>query len=166
MSGEPVLRPEGQADDGAMRAMFVAIRRAPLDSAGFDASTVDRLVQHQYELQRAGYRFAHPAAHSEAVVLDGVVVGRLITDESDDRVVLVDILIDPAHQRRGIGSCVLRELFARHSTRTIELHVDHGSPAEAWYARHGFEAAGGNELQAYMVRIHVAAPLASTGVGA
>lgn len=162
MSAVPVLREEREPDECVMRAMFVAIRRGPLDAAGFDPPTVDRLMQHQFELQRAGYRFAHPHARSEAVVLDGTVVGRLITDDSCEAVVLVDIMIDPEHQQCGVGSHVLCELIARNASRTIELRVDHGSPAEAWYARHGFEPVGSDQLQSHLVR-PATASLASTG---
>jgi len=150
---EPTLRPERPADEPAFRAMFVAIPRPPMDASGFDPEMVERLLQQQFEMQQAGYRDAYPHAETDAIVLRDEVVGRLIVDASAERVVLVDIMIDPSHQQRGIGTHVLRDLIARHADRTIELHVDLGSPAEAWYHRHGFEQVAANELQAHLVRV-------------
>ncbi|HEX6658222.1 MAG TPA: GNAT family N-acetyltransferase [Ilumatobacter sp.] len=144
--------------------MFVAIRRGSLDSAGFDANTVDRLVQHQFDLQRAGYRLSYPSVTSEAIVFDGDVVGRLITDDAGERVVLVDIMIDPVHQRQGIGSRVLAELVTRAGSRPIELRLDHGSSAEGWCRRHGFERVATDDLHAHLVRVPAGSAMASTGV--
>ena len=149
----PTMRPDVDADEPAFRAIFVAIRRAPMDAAGFDADTVERLVQHQFDLQRAGYRYTFPLAETDAIVVGDEVVGRLITDHSGEQVVLVDIMIEPARQQQGIGTHVLRELIARHPGRSIELRVDHGAPAEAWYHRHGFEQVGADQVQAHLVRV-------------
>jgi GNAT superfamily N-acetyltransferase len=164
MSADSLLRWQREADEHAMRDIFVAIRRAPLDAAGFDAVTVARLMQHQFELQRAGYRFAYPTATSEAIVLDDDVVGRLITDDSAERLVLVDIMIDPAHQRNGIGSRVLVEVIARAGVRPVELRVDHGSQAEPWYRRHGFEQVGADAMQAHLVHVPNVSALTSAEV--
>ena len=149
----PTLRPERPFDEPAFRAMFVAIRRAPMDASGFDPDTVGRLLQHQFDMQRAGYRDTYPLAQTDAVVVGDEVVGRLIVDAGAARVVLVDIMIDPSHQQQGIGTHVLRDLIDRHAGRTIDLHVDLGSPAEAWYRRHGFEQVAADQLQAHLVRV-------------
>jgi ribosomal protein S18 acetylase RimI-like enzyme len=124
-----------------------------MDASGFDPEMVERLLQQQFELQRAGYRDTYPLAQTHAIVVGDEVVGRLIVDVSGDRVVLVDIMIDPSRQRQGIGTHVLCDLIARHAERTIELHVDLGSPAEGWYRRLGFEQIGADELQAHMIRV-------------
>ena len=148
------LRPICDGDDGVMHDMFVAIRRGPMDAAGFDPVTVERLMRHQFDMQRAGYRFACPAATWEAIVADDVVVGRIVTDDDEAGMMLVDIMVDPAHQRQGYGSQALAALIARAGKRPIELHVDHGSPAESWYQRYGFEQVGADDLQARLVRAH------------
>jgi ribosomal protein S18 acetylase RimI-like enzyme len=158
------IRLEYEADERTMRDVFVAIKRTALDSAGFDANTVERLMQHRFDLQRAGFRFAYPRASYQAILHHGDVVGRLITDDADERLVLVDVMIDPSHQRQGIGSRVLAGLVARAGSRPLEARLDHGSPAEAWYRSHGFEHAGHDDLQAHLVRIPAAMAMASAGV--
>ena len=158
-----LLRPVCDGDEPAIRQMFVAIRRGPMDAAGFDPGTVVRLVEHQFELQRAGYRLTFPHATSEAIVVDGELVGRVITDDDEARLVLVDIMIDPGHQRQGIGSRLVADLVARAGSRSFELRIDHGSPVEAWYRRHGFEQVAANDVQAHFVRMPAANVLAATG---
>ena len=151
----PALRPDRDADDPAFCSMFVTIRRAPMDAAGFDDATVERLVQHQFDLQRVGYRYTYPLAQTEAIVVEEQIVGRLITDDSGEQVVLVDVMVDPAHQRRGIGTHTLLEFIGRLRGRSIGLRVNHGSAAEAWYRRHGFEQVGADDQQVHLVRIDV-----------
>jgi GNAT superfamily N-acetyltransferase len=146
-----------------MRETFVAIRRGPMDAAGFDPDTVVRLVEHQFELQRAGYRLTFPHAASEAIVVDGELVGRVIHDDDEARVVVVDIMISPDHQRQGIGSRVLANLVTRAGSRRVELRIDHGSPVEAWYRRHGFEQVVANDVQAHFVRMSAGNVLAAAG---
>jgi GNAT superfamily N-acetyltransferase len=157
------LRPICDGDDGVMHDMFVAIRRGPMDAAGFDPVTVERLMRHQFDMQRAGYRFACPTATWEAILADGVVVGRMVTDDDGAHVMLVDIMVDPAHQGQGHGSQALAALIDRAGKRPIELRVDHGSRAERWYHRHGFARVGADDLQAHLVRVPTATVLAATG---
>ena len=151
----PELRPDRDADEDAFCSMFVAIRRGPMDAAGFDDATVERLVQHQFDLQRVGYRYTYPLARTEAIVVGDDVVGRLITDDSGDHIVLVDVMVDPQRQACGIGTRVLRQLISRHPGRAIELRVNRGAPADAWYRKHGFEQVGADEQQAHLVRTSV-----------
>ena len=155
VSALPMLREERDTDEPVFCSIFVANRRAPMDAAGFDDQTVERLVQHQFDLQRVGYRYTYPLAQTEAIVVDEQIVGRLITDDSGEQVVLVDVMVDPAHQRRGIGTHTLLEFIGRHRGRSIGLRVNHGSAAEAWYRRHGFEQVGADDLQAHLVRVGV-----------
>ena len=96
-------------------------------------------------------------------MVEGRVVGRLVTDADNARVTLVDIMIGPDHQCRGHGTQALLALIARCGDRPIDLRVDHGSRAEGWYHRHGFEQVGADELQAHLVRLPPANLLAATG---
>jgi len=70
VSALPMLREERDADEPVFCTIFVANRRAPMDAAGFDDQTVERLVQHQFDLQRVGYRYTYPLAQTEAIVVD------------------------------------------------------------------------------------------------
>ena len=52
VSALPMLREERDADEPVFCTIFVANRRAPMDAAGFDDQTVERLVQHQFDRNR------------------------------------------------------------------------------------------------------------------
>jgi GNAT superfamily N-acetyltransferase len=147
-----VLRPMRPDDDQVLTEMFVAVRRAPFDESGLDPASVTTLLRHQAELQAYGYERAYPDAVWETITLDGEPVGRLVTDTTAERIVLVDIFVAPEHQARGIGSLVLGAELERAGRRPIELRVARDSPAAAWYSAFGFEAVGSDDLQLSMAR--------------
>lgn len=70
--------------------------------------------------------------------------GRLIADGVQYALV-ADLIVDPAYQRRGIGSEMLRRLLAyadRSGVRDVLLFAAEGSAA--FYERHGFRRRGAN----------------------
>jgi GNAT superfamily N-acetyltransferase len=155
-------RAECLHDATAVRAIFVASYRGPLDDAGFDDPTVERLLQHRFDLQRAGYRFALPTGVWEVILEADLVVGRFLTHDDGERFLLAEILVAPEHRGRGIGSHALAGVIDRAGKRAIELRLDHGSPAEAWCRRHGFEDLGADESHKHLVHRPGQAAFAST----
>jgi GNAT superfamily N-acetyltransferase len=139
-------------DDPTMRRIFMASRRDSLDQAGFDEATVERLTSYQFDLQRADYEISFPAAGWEAIVVDGAVVGRLVTYEDRDCTMLVDLVIDPPRRREGTGSAVVSELIVRAGTRRVELDVDPDSAADVWFRRFGFTPVDGDAPRRRLVR--------------
>jgi len=77
--------------------------------------------------------------------LDGVVVGHVMVSyvglrdgERRHRIAcLSPLAVEPAHQRRGIGSALVRDVVARCDARGEPFVVLEGSPA--YYGRLGFE---------------------------
>jgi GNAT superfamily N-acetyltransferase len=141
------LRPVRPDDELALTEMFVAVRRAPFEECGLDSTAVTTLMHHEAEMHAYECDRAYPDAEWETITVDGDPVGRLITDTTAERIVLIDLFVAPEHQRRGIGSLVLGAELERAGRRPIEIRVDRGSPAEAWCAAFGFEPVEGDELQ-------------------
>ena len=127
---EDVIRPEGPPDFAAIAdvvrrafradtevALVEAIRRLPgyLPDLSLVAEVGERIVGHvmisRAELDDGGRR--HPVA------------------------TLSPLAVDPDHQRRGIGSALVRAVTARADAAGIALAVLEGSPL--YYSRFGFE---------------------------
>ena len=73
--------------------------------------------------------------------VDGTVVGFLAYADAE----LTWMYVHPAHQGRGIGTALLRHLFAHattHGVDRIELTVLDGNPARRLYEREGFTLVG------------------------
>lgn len=77
--------------------------------------------------------------------------GRVISD-GINHALIVDLIVDPEHQRRGIGAAILQQLVSRcreHNIRDVQLFCAKGK--SEFYRKHGFvprpEDAPGMELK-------------------
>lgn len=75
--------------------------------------------------------------------LDGIVVGWLATARLDAELLLLQVCVEPAHARRGIGTallldCIERARAAGEASVILDTQADVVWNAP-WYARHGFE---------------------------
>jgi ribosomal protein S18 acetylase RimI-like enzyme len=148
------LRLADENDDAAVRALFGSTRNA--EFAALPPATRDQLLELQYRAQSSHYADAFPQAVHEIIEIDTVTAGRMfagrmITSATAAGIRLVDITVAAAHQGRGIGTGVLRELCARADAteQRIDLTVwaENGG-ARRLYERLGFVA--GEETSGYL----------------
>jgi ribosomal protein S18 acetylase RimI-like enzyme len=129
--------------------LFEAVRAAQF--APLPIEMRDTLVAMQYTARERHYQSVYPALSRDIIVVDGTPVGALMVSEQDV-ITLADISVHPEHQRRGIGTGVLRDLLDRAQAcgKDVILHVDHCNPARSLYERLAFAATSQNELQVEM----------------
>jgi len=107
-----------------------------------------QLLDLQFTAQQRQYRVTYPKAADRIILCDGQPAGRLLVDFELSEIVLVDIAILQAYQRRGIGSAVVTSLCdeADAQLKPIRLRAIATEPGLArWYGRFGFtqvEASG------------------------
>ena len=125
-----LLRPMVEADVDAVRALDVLVQPAPWS---------EEFLRDQ---------IANPMTRTLLVAegANGGLVGHAALVVVADEGHVTSIAVDPAHQRHGIGSCLLaalcRDARARGLTAmTLEVRVDNGA-ATALYRRFGFAPAG------------------------
>ncbi len=88
------------------------------------------------------------------VLLDGAVVGAVSAEQRPDCVYVLDIMIDPAFQNRGLGSSVIEHLAHEAATRglPLRLQVLLKNRAAALYRRLGFCETGRTATHVLMER--------------
>lgn len=103
----------------------------------------------RYDEQRARERLAasFDPAHTWHIVVAGQRVGFLVLKRLSHAMRLDHLYIDPAHQRRGIGSAVLRQVCedADAQLLPVELCALKGSAANRLYLHNGFVQTGEGE---------------------
>lgn len=131
------LRPTGSDDQDFARNLFASTYAHELADLG-DVATALLEQQYQAWLQNLAQ---YPRLRDEMIVLRETPIGRLVIAETKTQIRLVDIAIDPAFRRRGIGTHILRSLQARatEQRRPIELRVRRSNRAQSLYARLGFQ---------------------------
>ncbi|MEH3052928.1 MAG: GNAT family N-acetyltransferase [Patulibacter minatonensis] len=107
--------------------------------------------------QRAAQRQALAASGGERVAVgdDGAPLARVVVEPRGDAIHLVDLTVDAAHHRRGIGRALLRAVIdeASGGGYDVTLLVDHANaPAQALYGAEGFIAESQDELGIRMRR--------------
>lgn len=103
------MRPE--VDDGSDEAflftLFAAVKAPELALMPLDAAGKEFLLRTQFRSMAASYRQEFPAAQFDIVELNGVPIGRLITDLQTDCVYYVDIALLPGSRRGGIATALM-----------------------------------------------------------
>jgi ribosomal protein S18 acetylase RimI-like enzyme len=97
------------------------------------------------EDQRARARAEPRAWPTQVIVFDGEDAGVLQVDRRGSELYVINILVLPAHQGRGLGSAILRELMdeAAWDGVPVTLQVLRANPrARALYERLGFVVTG------------------------
>lgn len=139
--------------DAAFLSQLYASTRTDLLYLPVPREVVDAIISQQEQLQAQGYAQSFP--HARTLVLEhlGVPVGRLVLNEGDGDLRVVDISVAPAERRRGHARGVLGALQrrARDEGASVTLRVRRDNPnARALYISLGFEVTGGDEASEQM----------------
>ena len=142
------LRPLTDDDHAFMARLYALNRQAEVANFPFNEQQKALFLHSQFEAQSRHYFDHYPRERFALIEQQGAPIGRFLVAEYPDQLRLVDIALQPSHQRLGIGSALLRQLQAEAAAKgaSIQLHVDPASPARALYERLGFMAGAGDDL--------------------
>ena len=144
-SGGYALERATAGDFEALLALRIRAMRESLEHLG------------RFDAQRARERLAEgfDPAVTQHIVVDGLRVGFLVLKPLSHSLWLKHFYIDPAHQGRGIGSRVLRDLIhrAQQAQLPLELQALKDSRANRFYLRHGFVATAEGEWDIDYLRL-------------
>ena len=136
------LRPFVPADLPFLQALYASVRDQEMAFAPWPEEQKQAFLRQQLSARESHYAATHPHATHDVIVVGDRDAGRLMTDSSDDAVLVVDIALLPEYRGRGIGGRLLRELLDDAGGRTVRLHVDPVNPARRLYVRLGFTSVG------------------------
>jgi ribosomal protein S18 acetylase RimI-like enzyme len=136
-----LIRPATPDDEAFARATHHAAFR----------DVVERQFGPWDEAQQDGFFGGFWAGNDVDIVeVDGTPCGYLAVSERDDLVHVVEIVVHPDFQNRGIGRTLLEQIIGRG--KPVHLGVLFENRARALYERLGFAVAGRNATHHLMVR--------------
>jgi GNAT superfamily N-acetyltransferase len=153
------LRPETEADDAYLLALYATTREAELEQVpDWSAEQKHAFVAMQFNAQRHHYRTAIANVAFDVITRGDVPIGRLYTREGETMLHIVDILIDPAERGAGIGAALLESLAAQaHAAgKVLSIFVESYNPARRLYERLGFVQVG--EPQGFYIEMEIPLP--------
>lgn len=100
----------------------------------------DQFVRMQFQAQHAWYQEHYGGAQLDLILAEGIPAGRFYVHRRETEIRLMDISILPEYRNRGIGTALLRELFAESAAtgKPVTIHVERYNPAMRLYERLGF----------------------------
>lgn len=133
-----------EEDEELLFEIYASTRHDEFANLGWPEQELSRFLRMQYEMQKISYQTRYPNACYEIVVDQGGRIGRMLTADSEEAVVLVDVALLPAARGQGIGSLLIRDLQRKAAAvhKPIRLNVLADNPARRLYARLGFHVTG------------------------
>ena len=148
------LRPVEALDRHFLFELYAHTRLYEVAAFGWSDTQQAAFLRIQFEARQSAYRLQYPDSEDYVVLRDNEPAGRLITDRSNDPIVIVDIAIAAEFRRQGLASHLIRNLQAEASVddRDILLRVDkQNAAAFELYRTMGFEVTGENQIMYSML---------------
>jgi ribosomal protein S18 acetylase RimI-like enzyme len=134
------LRAATPNDEGFLLQLFASTRMDEFRFLDADERQKEALITMQYNIRRLQYDDGYPQAEASIILFDERAVGRMLIDESEREITLVDIALMPDHRNSGIGTHLIKQLLNRavSANKPVRLQVLKSSPAGRLYERLGF----------------------------
>jgi len=138
------LRPITDADLGFLLQLYATTRADELAQVPWTDEQKAAFVVQQFEAQHTWWQEHYTGARFDLVLVDGEPAGRLYVDVWAREIRIVDIALMPAYRGGGIGSMLLRRVFAAGDAagKPVSIHVEVFNPARRLYDRLGFVEKG------------------------
>ncbi len=133
------LQTEAEADIPFLLGLYADSRAEEMRAVPWTDEQKKVFLESQFLAQRSHYYQHYQGAAFDLILLDGVPVGRLYVHRGIE-IRLMDIIVSPEYQKRGIAKWCFEQLFieAKESGLDITLHVEINNHARDWYKRMGF----------------------------
>lgn len=142
--GAPTFEQASEADFEALLQIRLVAMRSSLEQIG------------RFDPLRARQRLAASwdPSMTQHILCDGQRVGFFMLRRTDHALVLQHLYLMPFAQGRGVGSAVMRTLIDESNWAGLPLRVTalRGSPANAFYLKHGFVRCSADEYDLGYVR--------------
>ena len=151
---EVTLRPATDADLEFLLQVYAATRAEELAQVPWSVEQKDAFLRQQFGAQHAWWHEHYIGTTFDLVLVHGEPAGRFYVHHGPTDIRVVDIALLPPYRGTGIGSRLLRELFAEGDAagKRVSVHVEKFNPARRLYERLGFQEVEDKGLYLLMAR--------------
>lgn len=139
-SHQITLRPSTPEDFRFQLDLYGDTRKEELDQVEWAPGQREAFLQMQFDAQTAHYHQYFPQASWQIIQMDGLDIGRLLLNRTEQDILVVDIALLSEYRNRGIGTALLEDLLAEADTdgKAVVLRVEFFNPVSRLYDRLGF----------------------------
>ncbi len=140
MSDSVSLRPIADEDQQFLFQVYAGSRSIEMAAVPWTDDQKHDFLRFQFEAQQQHYFKEFPDAQYNVILSEGHPVGRLYVDRRPAEIRILDIAVMHEHQKRGIGSKLLRDLIeeAASLSRPVTVYVETYQPSMTLFERLGF----------------------------
>jgi ribosomal protein S18 acetylase RimI-like enzyme len=154
LTGTLSLRRAGEEDVNFLSGVFRETLDFILDNPGLDDDHKLLVVDDQERLRDLSYAREFPNSADFVIEDGGRPVGRILIETAKGTLRIVDVAIQKADRRQGIGAMVLGGVLG-HAVETgasVRLSVSHDNPvARQFYDKLGFEVENASQTQTHLI---------------
>jgi len=138
------LRPVEAGDEEFVYQVYASTREAEMALVDWTAEQKEAFLRMQIHAQQDHYKIYYSNAQNRIIQRDSTPLGRLITEQLKDSLLVVDIALLPQYRGAGIGTAVMKYVMgeATQLSLPVILRVEFFNPALKLYERLGFVKTG------------------------
>jgi len=120
------LRPITPEDESFLFEVYVGARMDELAQVPWDDAQKKAFLTFQFNAQHQYYQSEFADADFSLILDAGAPIGRLYVDRRADEIRILDIALLPAHQGRGLGRALLKDLLAEAAAagKPVGIYVE------------------------------------------
>ncbi len=144
IEGTVCLRAAQREDEAFLLQVYASTRAEEMALVPWTNEQKVAFLRLQFQAQRSGYQASFPAAQNWIITRGERPVGRMIVQDGDGEILLIDIALLPEYRGQGMGTALITGLMAQAAGqhKTLRLHVETFNPALKLYERLGFVKTG------------------------
>ena len=137
------LRPITPADQEFLYCVYASTRQEELAHVGWAEAQKEAFLRQQFDAQHQYYQEYYAGSAFDIIEVEGQPAGRLYLARWAEEFRIIDIALQPAFRRRGVGGRLLRQIMdeAAQAGKPVSIHVERNNPALGLYGRLGFQLA-------------------------
>lgn len=139
-----MLRPVNTGDEEFVYQVYASTREAEMALVDWSAEQKAAFLRMQVNAQTTHYKSYYPNAQYRVIQRAGISLGRLITEQLPDSLLVIDIALLSEYRGAGIGTAVMKYIMneALQLNLPVVLQVEFFNPALHLYERLGFVKTG------------------------
>ncbi|WP_227394358.1 GNAT family N-acetyltransferase [Jeotgalibacillus aurantiacus] len=139
--------------DPFLYALFASTRMGEVSSWQWSDEMASHFLKMQWQAQKLSYQHQFSRAKNFIVQMNTDQIGRLMVNEDDSSIQLIDIAIMPDYQNKKLGSFMIElvQMEAQSKGKDVRLMVKRNNPALKLYKRLDFFVIEENSLDLKMV---------------
>jgi ribosomal protein S18 acetylase RimI-like enzyme len=137
-------RPVRADDEGFLFALYADTRQEELDAWGWPPAQREAFLRMQFTARERAYAGQYPRADRRILLHGDQPIGRIVVDQGEAAIHLVDIALLAERRNAGIGTALIQSLQAEAAAtgKPVRLSVLKSSRAVRLYERLGFAVVG------------------------